>query len=194
MEFDDRIKKLEEQAIKCGASPELTRYISADKIEVTDQWVRWKCQFGCPVYGKNLCCPPFTPNSEETKRLIKEYKHALLIGFKIKASEHVKLRKKIQRCILKIESRAFALRFLKAIAFNIGSCVWCEDCIVKEVPRDINPQLARNYCKHKEKARPSMEAVGINVFGTVENAGLKLKILTAENADEAKFFGLILLE
>ena len=96
MELDERINKLTEIAVKCGASRYIIRYIPAEKIVVTDQWVRWKCQFGCAVYGDNLCCPPFTPTPQETKQLIQEYNHALLIGFKIKASEHVKHRKKIQ--------------------------------------------------------------------------------------------------
>ncbi|MHA1378269.1 MAG: DUF2284 domain-containing protein [Candidatus Helarchaeota archaeon] len=194
MKIDERIKILKEHAIKCGASSELTRYITTDNIEVADQWVKWKCQFGCPVYGNNLCCPPFTPNSADTKKLLKEYKHALLIGFKTKATEHIDIRKKVQRCILKIESKAFSLNFLKAFTFNIGACVWCETCIVKDLPKNINPQLARSYCKHKDKARPSMEAVGIDVFGTVENTGLKLNILSADKKEDAKFFGLILLE
>lgn len=29
---------------------------------VTAAWVRLKCQFGCPGYGKSHCCPPHTPS------------------------------------------------------------------------------------------------------------------------------------
>ncbi|MFX0133532.1 MAG: DUF2284 domain-containing protein [Candidatus Hodarchaeota archaeon] len=194
MNLDELIKTLKETAIKCGAAPELIKYVSADKIVVTNRWVRWKCTFGCPTYGNNLCCPPFTPRPEDAKLMIQEYTHALLIGFKIKASEHIKLRKKMQRCILKIESKAFTLNFLKAFAFNVGGCVWCKTCVVKELPKEIDPQIARIYCKYKDRARPSMEAVGIDVFKSVENAGLELKIINKPDMDEAKFFGLLLIE
>ena len=194
MELENRVKQLTKQAIKCGADPELISLISTDKIITTDQWVRWKCEYGCPIYGQNLCCPPFTPNPDDVKELIKEYKHALIVGFRIESTKIGEFRKKMQRCMLKIEGKAFTLQFLKAFAFNVGACVWCDECIVKELPKDVNPKLAKTYCKHKEKARPSMEAVGIDVFGTVENAGLQLKILSDKDINEAKFFGLVLLE
>ncbi|MFX1450825.1 MAG: DUF2284 domain-containing protein [Promethearchaeota archaeon] len=193
MESDMRIKTLIETAIKCGAAPDLIKYIKTDMIVVTDRWVRWKCTFGCPTYGNNLCCPPFTPSPEDTKKMILEYSNALLIGFKIKISEQIKLRKKMQRCILKIENKAFTMNFLKAFAFNVGGCVWCKTCIIKELPKEINPLIARIYCKYKDRARPSMEAVGIDVFKTVENAGIKLDLVNKPNIDEAKFFGLLLI-
>ena len=33
------------------------------KTIVTAPWVAFKCQYGCPYYGKNLCCPPHAPAS-----------------------------------------------------------------------------------------------------------------------------------
>ena len=34
---------------------------------VTAPWVRMKCQFGCPGYGRGLCCPPHTPTPDQTR-------------------------------------------------------------------------------------------------------------------------------
>ncbi len=42
---------------------------------VTAEWVRMKCQFGCPGYGGRLCCPPHTPDARghpQGTRLLRE--------------------------------------------------------------------------------------------------------------------------
>ena len=35
----------------------------------TAPWVRMKCQFGCAGYGQRLCCPPYSPNPEQTRAI-----------------------------------------------------------------------------------------------------------------------------
>ena len=194
MELDDRISNLIETAVKYGASRELIKYISADKIVVSGQWVRWKCMFGCLLYGNTLCCPPFIPRPQETKNFIQEYTHALLIGFKGDLSDPLKHHKKMQKSIIKVEKKAFNLNYMKAFAFSTGACVLCKSCILQELPKDIDPKMAKTYCRHKNNARPSMEAVGIDVFSTVKNAGLQLEVIITENIDKLKYFGLLLIE
>ncbi|MCX7766374.1 MAG: DUF2284 domain-containing protein, partial [Candidatus Sumerlaeia bacterium] len=49
------------------------------KSVVTAEWVRVKCQFGCDAFGKSLTCPPYSPTPEQTHRMLKDYKYALLI-------------------------------------------------------------------------------------------------------------------
>jgi len=56
------------------------RPISTDLIVVAD-WVRLKCRYGCRAYGKHLCCPPFAPSPEEMRRVVSEYKTAILARF-----------------------------------------------------------------------------------------------------------------
>jgi len=48
-------------------------------------------------------------------------------------------------------------------------------------------------CKNKEIMRPSMEACGIDVFKTVQNAGYKPKVLR-DCTEKVELFGLILLD
>jgi len=56
------------------------RLISTDLIVVAD-WVRLKCRYGCRAYGKHLCCPPFAPSPEVMRRVVSEYKTAILARF-----------------------------------------------------------------------------------------------------------------
>ncbi len=192
-EINELIQILTDSAVKWGASREFTKYIPAEKV-VVDGWPRWKCMFGCEVYGNTLCCPPFVPSIEETKKFIKDYTHALLIGFKGEVSGPLmQNHKKMQKTMVKLEKKAFQLNYPKAFAFSTGSCLLCKKCIKQELDDDIDPLVARTFCRHRNKARPSMEAVGIDVFSTVKKVGLNLETITEKNLDELKYFGLLLI-
>ena len=54
--------------------------ISTDVVVVAD-WVRFKCRYGCRAYGKHLCCPPYAPTPEEMRKVVAEYKTAILARF-----------------------------------------------------------------------------------------------------------------
>ena len=45
----------------------------------TAEWVRMKCQFGCPNFGKGLCCPPYSPPPDITRKVIDSYQKAILL-------------------------------------------------------------------------------------------------------------------
>ena len=51
---------------------------------VTAEWVRMKCQFGCPGYSMRLCCPPFTPMPEVTRKVLDSYQKAIMFHRKLK--------------------------------------------------------------------------------------------------------------
>ncbi|MFX1452559.1 MAG: DUF2284 domain-containing protein [Promethearchaeota archaeon] len=192
-EINEIIKILTDAAVNWGASRDLTKYISANKVIVGD-WPRYKCMFGCEVYGNTLCCPPFVPPPEETKKILVEYTHALLIGFKGEVSGPImKNHRKMQKTMIKLEKKAFDLNYPKAFVFSTGTCLLCKKCIKQELDDDIDPLMARTFCRHRNKARPSMEAAGIDVFSTVENVGLKLETITEKNLDKLKYFGLLLI-
>lgn len=187
------IEELTELAVKKGAEKELIKYISADKIKVADSWVRWKCIFGCPNYGNSLVCPPFIPPPEETSKLVQQYDHALLIGFRGITENMLEHYKKMNKAIFKLERAAFLKGFIKAVGFAVGTCLLCKKCIIQDL-EGVSADVARRYCRHKNKARPSLEAVGIDVFTTVQNAGLKLEIINTDNIENLRHFGLILLD
>ena len=195
-ELKEKIEELMEYAInKVGVSEDLTRIIYVNDI-VFPNWTRFKCKFGCKGYGKNLCCPPFIPNPEEWRDFFKDYNFGILLGFEGKPDTLLKDFKKLNKLINKLERKAFLLGFYKAFSFFLGPCKLCDVCVVKEkdFPKDIDPKLARNYCKHLDKARPSMEATGIDVFATLKNVGIESKVLTERKDQILRFYGLILLE
>jgi predicted metal-binding protein len=56
------------------------KWISARNIVVA-QWVRFRCLFGCPNYGKCGTCPPNVPSIDECRQMIGEYDHAAVFHF-----------------------------------------------------------------------------------------------------------------
>jgi predicted metal-binding protein len=61
--------------------------LEAEKAKIIDvetvvvaEWVRWKCQYGCPLFEKDPFHPPFAPDATSTKRVLGEYTKALLLN------------------------------------------------------------------------------------------------------------------
>lgn len=189
------IEELTELAVKEGAEKAFIKYIPADKIVVAGSWVRWKCMFGCSNYGNSLCCPPFIPSPEATAKLIKQYTHGVLIGFRGTTENILKHHRNMNKVLYKLEKAAFFKGFVKAVSFAAGTCLFCKKCIIQEEElKGVPSEIARRYCRHKNKARPSLEAVGIDVFSTVANVGLALEVINEENIEKMRHFGLVLLE
>ena len=145
------------------------------KNVVVGEWVRWKCKYGCPNYGMWLTCPPYSPTPTETRALLKEYKRALL--FRMKPDK-----RKMLKALTDLERRIFLGGHRKALAFSGGSCQLCRVC-----------NLPSRICRKPNIARPSMEACGIDVFGTARRAGYKISILKDRNS-EFTYFGMVLVD
>ncbi len=178
------------------------RLISTDLVVVAD-WVSWKCRYGCPAYGKHLCCPPFAPTPDETRKMVSEYSFAILVRLEVPAGagrEEAKSlanegKTKLQRIVCDLERQAFLSGYYKAFGMSSSPCHLCESCVIEE-------KLARNEmisdydalnCRHKDIMRPSMEACGIDVFKTLDNAGYDPKVLK-DYAGRIELFGMVLLD
>jgi len=137
----------------------------------TAEWVRLKCMFGCGGYGQALTCPPRSPTSEQTRKMLGEYSRALLV----QGDEHTD----IQKVMATLEREVFLDGYRKAFALGSGPCELCRVC--------------GESCRYPHKARPSMEACGIDVFATVRSQGFPLKVLRSRK-EKGNYYGLLLLE
>jgi predicted metal-binding protein len=139
---------------------------------VTADWVRLKCQFGCDGYGSSLCCPPHSPTPEQTRRTLDGYTAAILAHFGASGQ--------VTRSMTALEREIFLHGYYKALALGAGPCNLCKSC-----PED--------GCKHSDKARPSMEACGIDVFSTARNNGYPIEVVVDESSAQ-NYYGLLLIE
>ena len=156
-------------ALEKGASE--AKIILASSIK-TASWTRLRCQYGCPNYGTNLCCPPYSPTAEETQKALNEYNYALLVKFKTIGD--------VKKSIQEIEKALFLDGRYKAFSFKAGRCELCDKCNLKT-------------CVHAGQARPPMEAAGIDVYETVRRNGFNIEVLSNKET-QGSYFGLVLIE
>jgi len=142
---------------------------------IVDERVRLKCRVPvCDSYNRNLMCPPYVPSVTEFRETLKKYSQAILLqvsselsGIEANApAEEVFLpARKLHELVNLGEKEAFNAGFRFAAGFIGGCCRLCDECVA------VNGGTA---CRFPFKARPSMEAVGIDVVATAEKACLPL--------------------
>jgi predicted metal-binding protein len=175
-----------------GAMESLDRYIAwAKEKGVTDAvvvqpakvytapWVTLKCRYGCFNYGKSHCCPPRTPTADETRRVLDCYSRAILLHEVWEGG--TRDIRDFNTTVVDLEITLFLDGYHKAWSMGSGPCRRCEQCNVE------------GSCVHGNRARPSMEACGIDVFDTAAENGLAFRVL--KDRDERRnSFGLVLVE
>ena len=185
MKLEKIVAMLNKSAKERGANS--TKLVPAKDVVVED-FVRLKCKYGCGNFAKRFTCPPYTPTADDTKKLLKSYRWALLLEFTdLKQKE---MQRGLHELMYGLEREAFLSGLHKAFAYVAGPCRICKTCPAESVE---NPnEFSRRDCKSPGKARPSMEACGIDVFQTARKAGLKINAV--KEGESFKSFGLLLLE
>ncbi len=143
---------------------------------VVDERVRLKCQIPvCDSYNKNLMCPPFVPSVAFFRDALARYTVAVLIQITAPlpeamtdgpSAEVYAPAIKLHDLVNLAEKWAFAYQFRFATGLIGGCCRLCNECVAVKNGR---------VCRHPFKARPSMEAMGIDVVETVTNARLSTR-------------------
>ncbi len=169
MNGDTDLKDFISRACELGATE--AKVIVPASI-ATAAWVRLKCQFGCGGYNTSLCCPPRSPTPEQTRRVIDCYRHAILI--------HCKPGVDIKELVATLEREVFLAGHYKALALGCGGCGLCEECNI-------------HSCIHPHRARPSMEACGVDVFATARANGFPLEVVTDRLCDQ-NYYGVVLVD
>lgn len=175
---EDRVKadldRYVARALAMGATR--AKAIRAADIPV-DERVTLKCQIPrCFGYGTGANCPPNTLKPSELRAilarcqwailLVKEAPAAVIVRDKATIKERVAVYQDVYAMVSEIESMAFHDGHYLAFGFGAGSCrhTFCgqaEDCAA----------MKGGKCRFSLRSRPSMEAVGIDVFRMVAGAG-----------------------
>jgi len=144
------------------------RWIDPRRIVVA-QWVRMKCQFGCREYGRNASCPPNVPSVAECARFFGEYRKAAILHFPM-ALENPEDRhawsREVNRKLLGLERAVFLKGHPRAFLLFMDSCGFCQQCAG-----------SRQECKEPRSARPTPEAMAVDVFSTVRKVGFPIGVL-----------------
>ena len=168
------LQKYQDKALELGATK--VKIVKTDQIPV-DERVTLKCQIPrCFGYGVGANCPPNTLKPAELRSLLEKYRRAvffvkeipsnIIVRDKATIKERVAAYQDIYKIVSEIESMAFYDGHYLAFGFGAGSCrhTFCglaEDCAA----------LKGGRCRFSLRSRPSMEAVGIDVYKMVVAAG-----------------------
>jgi predicted metal-binding protein len=181
--------------------------LAADGVAV-DERVRLKCLVPrCASYGRNLLCPPAVPTPDEMRGIVARYRLALVVQQPIPVDatavdeafggrsyaeakaggqaevDGVKTSQTGFAALMStLEREAFGLGYRFAAAFAGGECVLCEECV---------GQGSSEPCRHPFEARPSAEALGVDLVATAEAAGLDIEFPAS---DHARWTGLLLID
>ena len=162
---------------------------------IVENRVPLKCRAGCIGYGKKLTCPPYVPTPDEFRKILSEYRYALLVKFMSPANADPNVICSIYKYWLDPEAPADkkeqATQFwkdhfngtgafapmmleLERTAFNAGNPFAlafingsCRLCETCNVKAGI--------CVHPTQARIPEHAVGVNMVKTAEKAGMPIR-------------------
>ena len=162
-------QQLRKLAIKFGA---MKAKVISPKTVATAPWVRWKCRFGCDGFGSSLMCPPHTPAPAETRTVLDSYNRGVLFESPLGDAK---------RIAVALEREVFLSGCYKAFGLGAGPCTLCRTCTFDD------------GCRHAYRARPAMEACGIDVFATVRRHGFTINVVR-RRCDEQHYCGLVLVD
>jgi predicted metal-binding protein len=154
-------------------------------------------------------CPPHVPGPEETRAALARYADVLIVQRDIAVTqvqvdaaldgktyaesralgaedvgcdnEITAAQNAFAKLMSALEREAFRLGYRFAAAYAGGDCVLCEVC----------EGIEDGVCRHPFEARPSAEAVGVDVIATARAAGLDIEMPAV---DRASWTGMLLID
>ncbi len=161
------LEKYVKKAIEFGATD--AKIIRAKDVTI-DERVRLKCMFPrCHLFGESPNCPPYTPTPDEMRKALYKYNYAVVFKHDVIPKEdfidderwhkaHMDHQGKTDELVSKIEALAFNDGYYFAVGFGAGGC---KTALCKG---QICQFLDSGRCRFPLVSRPSMEAVGIDVY------------------------------
>ena len=175
--LEQDLERYRELALELGASQ--AKVVGVEDILVEDR-VTLKCQIPrCFGYGACAHCPPNAMKPSELRGHLAHYRRAILftkdvapgviVRDRATIKERVDVYQQVSKIVTEVESRAFYDGHYLAFGFGAGSCrhTFCgqqENCQAMEGKK----------CRFALLSRPSMEAVGIDVYQMVARAGWEI--------------------
>ena len=163
------LENYRQKALQLGVSQ--AEIIPAQWVEV-DERVTLKCAIPpCYNYGRSAYCPPHTPEPDFMRKAFSRFNWAVLFKHDVSAEDFADMARysphgrrhqgKTGEIAGKIETLAFSDGYPFALGLGAGSCL---NTLCAGQPCQ---QLDNGSCRHLLRARPSMEAVGIDVCDLV---------------------------
>ncbi|MHA1777817.1 MAG: hypothetical protein DRO88_12840 [Promethearchaeia archaeon] len=132
---------------------------------------------GCPNYGKNWSCPPYSPTIKETKANLSKYRYFWLIRIKIGTSTHpIKVWAKYKNSKLFEKITMYLNEFLGKLQEEHpkDKIYFCSECRICK-NKGYSCTCPSEPCRYPEKMHFSPEALGIDLFNIMRNLDLDIE-------------------
>ena len=157
------------------------------EMMVPEERIRAFCaQNKCGNYGGNYMCQPAVGSIEEVKAKLGNFQQGVLLQYakyldvKNDRKGAIQVQKDFHSKILQIEDFLSEKGIRPVWGMIGGNCRLCDECRAKTGEPCVNP----------DKARMSLEAIGIDVLGLLDKLGLDNKF----HADKITWTGCILIQ
>jgi predicted metal-binding protein len=167
-----------QMAVELGASGAVI--IPASWVTV-DERVRLKCVVPrCIRAGETPCCPPYAPDLDLVRRALSRFSWAILLKGDVGPIEEyapgkgtvkgeqrktLLYHQKSAEVVYQVERQAYKDGYHLAMGFGGGSC---KDYLCRGV---ICQFLDSGRCRFPQRARPTMEGVGVDVHSLINRVG-----------------------
>lgn len=177
------MNKWKEAALQCGA--DRAEIVSGTDI-IYDRVFRSICASNaCGKYGRCYTCPPDAGDIDEMIARAKQAKtgvlyqtvHTIEDAFDIEGM--LEAGQRHNACVRRLQALV-RQDGMQALHLGAGGCGICERC----------GKMDGIPCRHPEEAMTSMEAYGVDVYHTAQNAGMKYH----HGENTVTYFGLLLKE
>lgn len=176
------LRKLTDAAVACGAAK--ATMIDQSQIVLSAEFRRICESNQCGGYGKCWMCPPYIGPVEELMAKVRSYPRALLYqtiyeiedsydieGMFEAGANHAQVSQRLQTEMASIIGKPI-------LHLTCGGCHLCPTC----AKRSEEP------CRFPDKALPSLEGYGVDVYNTTKDT--PLKYINGQNT--VTYFGMIL--
>jgi len=189
------LMRLKKTAVELGAND--ARIISTDRIPIEDRIVEMCKKPPCECYCMSANCPPHVTKPREARKWMLSYEVALLFKMDVPprilfSEESLDVFSKTFVICTGLESLSHDLGYVHSKGLAAGPCksVFCRNTPCEALQNG-------GKCRYPSLGRPSMEALGVNVFRLVKDVGWKiypiLKSTNPEDVPSGTLAGLLLV-
>jgi len=173
------LERLKKKALDWGASD--AKIIDAKMIAIEDGITELCKSPRCKSYGKNANCPPYALKPAEARKMVETFSKALVFKIDVEPAALISENndeafKPIYEIGAQLESFSIRAGFARSKSLAAGSClhVLCKNKKCRVISDD-------KPCRYPTLARSSMEAIGINVFRLIQDAGWEIYQITKDS-------------
>lgn len=193
--FDSFLDALRKSALCLGASD--AKIISTAIIPIDGQVLEHCRNPICENYRNCANCPPLVMSPQQFREIVSRHEKALI--FKLDVSPKVLLSescaevfKKIYEMTIRLEKLAVNNGYTQSKGYAASSCksVFCKSIQCQALKEGM-------LCRYSSLVRPSIQALGVNVFKLVQDVGWKIYPITKDidpsNVPSGMVTGLVLV-